>query len=27
MEQEDKLILLGYRYHHQVHLELSLRIK
>jgi len=27
MEQEDKLSLLGYKYHHQVHLELSLMIK
>ena len=27
MEQKDKLSLLGSRYHHQVHLELSLMIK
>jgi len=27
MEEEDKLSSLGYKYHHQVHLELSLRIK
>jgi len=26
-KQEDKLSLLGYRYRHQVHLELSLKIK